>query len=124
MLMNDFYRIEGLNTEANTITGTIVFNAEHAIFSGHFPGQPVVPGVCMMKIIKEIMEGAIGQQLLLKSARQVKFLQLVLPDSKVQMHISWKHLEVGCLITAFFKNNKIEEFKIECIFNFIKPFII
>ncbi|MEJ0079486.1 MAG: hypothetical protein WDM78_00620 [Puia sp.] len=29
--------------------------ADQAIFSGHFPGQPVLPGVCMMEMVAEVL---------------------------------------------------------------------
>ena len=51
MLMNDFYTISDLQTEEFSISCKATFNKDHDIFNGHFPGQPVVPGVCMMQMI-------------------------------------------------------------------------
>ena len=53
---------------------------EHAIFKGHFPGNPVTPGVCMMQIIKELSQEILGSSLILKSSSNVKFMALINPE--------------------------------------------
>lgn len=57
MLINDFYTTTNVQQNDADYSCLIVFNAGHSIFSGHFPGHPVVPGVCMMEIVKELMQG-------------------------------------------------------------------
>ena len=56
-LLHNFYKI----TYSEHINGTdwavqVMLNPQHAIYNGHFPQQPVVPGVCMLQIIKECIE--------------------------------------------------------------------
>ena len=55
MLINDFYNCHDIEAHENEYGCRIVFNAAHDIFKGHFPGQPVVPGVCMMEMVKELL---------------------------------------------------------------------
>jgi 3-hydroxymyristoyl/3-hydroxydecanoyl-(acyl carrier protein) dehydratase len=56
MLLNSFYTLEAApETTPTRVQATIRLNPDHAIFAGHFPGQPVVPGVCMLQIIKELL---------------------------------------------------------------------
>lgn len=53
MLLQDFYTLEQLTeTGANKHEATIDINPAHEVFKGHFPDNPVMPGVCMMQIIK------------------------------------------------------------------------
>src|SRR5690606_33519194 len=61
-------------------TATIKLNAAHNIFKGHFPGNPVTPGVCMMQIIKEITQQAMDAKLTMQSASNVKFTALINPE--------------------------------------------
>lgn len=80
MLKDHFYT----HTTPLTSTGTgfrcgIRFNGDHEIFSGHFPGLPVVPGVCMMAIIKDLVETASGKKVVLSGTSQIKFLSLINP---------------------------------------------
>ena len=62
MLLNDFFTINDKVSSETEIWAELYINATHKIFEGHFPNQPVVPGVCMMQMIKEILEQVIGKE--------------------------------------------------------------
>lgn len=103
--MNDFYTIQQYSTSDNTISCQVQYNAAHTIFEGHFPQQPVVPGVCTIQMIKELTEQALSKKLLLRSTGQVKFLQLILPNIQPHVAISWKVVEQGYIVNAVLKND-------------------
>lgn len=105
MLRNDFYTVQEYTSTENAINCSISFNAAHAIFEGHFPQQPVVPGVCTIQMIKEIMEQELGKKLFLRDTGQVKFLQLILPDVQPEAIISWKETEQGYIVNALLKKD-------------------
>lgn len=92
LLQSNFYSIKSFAAEGKDIKATICINPAHAIFEGHFPGQPVVPGVCMIQIIKELAAQHMHAAIQLTSAAQVKFLQLLIPESgqDIQVQISLK----------------------------------
>jgi 3-hydroxyacyl-[acyl-carrier-protein] dehydratase len=58
---------------------TVEINKAHAIFEGHFPSLPVVPGVVMMQMVKEVLEDVLNRKLQLTSAGNLKFLSLINP---------------------------------------------
>ncbi|AMR34263.1 hypothetical protein A0256_23825 [Mucilaginibacter sp. PAMC 26640] len=62
------------------MTATIELNPAHPIFNGHFPGQPVLPGVCMLQIIKELLEVSLGKPTRMRKASELKFLSLISPE--------------------------------------------
>lgn len=79
-ILTDFYTVQSIDrTESGNFTARIVLNKDHDIFKGHFPGNPVTPGVCMMQIVKELAEECTGTQLFLKSASNVKFMAIINP---------------------------------------------
>ena len=81
MLLKDFYTVENIEKISDEKYNVTVFlNKEHAIFKGHFPGNPVTPGVCMMQIIKELSQEILGSSLILKSSSNVKFMALINPE--------------------------------------------
>ena len=80
MLLKDFYKINGLETVEGTTSVIITINKGHKIFKGHFPNNPVMPGVCMMQIIKEITEKVVGATLFMEKCSNVKFMALINPD--------------------------------------------
>ncbi|HTN05828.1 hypothetical protein [Agriterribacter sp.] len=87
ILKDDFYTITQLTEENNTIQATLKLNPEHPIFEGHFPGQPVVPGVCMVQMIKELLETVTGKTMLLQQSDHIKFLSVIDPRNVLQITI-------------------------------------
>lgn len=78
-ILNDFYSVTSTNIDGNLYSATITLNKDHAIFGGHFPGNPVTPGVCMMQIVKDLAENFTESKLFLKSASNVKFMAIINP---------------------------------------------
>jgi 3-hydroxyacyl-[acyl-carrier-protein] dehydratase len=89
MLLGNFFTIINKEITDNSATLLISINAAHPIFEGHFPGQPVVPGVCMIQMIKEIMESIEGKPLQLKKADQLKFLAIINPVENPLVNITF-----------------------------------
>lgn len=81
MLIKDFYTLQAVNVmDANIIHANIKLNKDHEVFNGHFPGNPVTPGVCMIQTIKEIIETQVKQSLFLQYISNVKFTALINPN--------------------------------------------
>lgn len=79
-LLPDFYRVEKIIAPSNNIHIVAVhLNPAHPIFEGHFPNNPVAPGVCMMQILKELVEKTEQKSLFLVRASNVKFTALINP---------------------------------------------
>ena len=56
--------------------------ADHASLPGHFPGNPVVPGVLLLDGVMHGLQQATG--LRLSHLRQVKFISALLPEEHAQ----------------------------------------
>jgi 3-hydroxyacyl-[acyl-carrier-protein] dehydratase len=90
MLLKDFYTVlhrSGPETEisqtgipAERYRFTLDLNPAHPVYEGHFSGNPVVPGVCQIQMISELLSGIKGSELRLIHADTVKFLSLMIPD--------------------------------------------
>jgi 3-hydroxyacyl-[acyl-carrier-protein] dehydratase len=88
MLLNDFFTITSLSGEGPSFKALLALNPRHRIFGGHFPGQPVVPGVCLMQMVKEVLETALGGGgLRLTRADQLKFIALIDPWKAGELEI-------------------------------------
>ncbi len=81
MLIPDFYTIQKTEITENKISAGILLNPNHEVYKGHFPGQPVVPGVIQLQIIKEILAENLGQELFLNKVVSAKYLQMIIPDN-------------------------------------------
>ena len=58
--------------------------ADHPALPGHFPGQPIVPGVVVLDRVIEAIEALHGELPPLRLP-QVKFLQPLLPGQSAQV---------------------------------------
>jgi len=79
LLLNNLYTIQSLSESDNQIQATIKLMADHAIFSGHFPGQPVLPGVCMMEMIAEVTGVYLKNSFRISGGPMIKFLRMIDP---------------------------------------------
>ncbi|MEO6254538.1 MAG: 3-hydroxyacyl-ACP dehydratase [Ferruginibacter sp.] len=110
MLLNDFFTIRDTVSSATEIWAELVINANHKIFEGHFPNQPVVPGVCMMQMIKEIVEEVIGKKTNLVRAADMKFLAVISPVENNLIHASIKMIDENGtvnIVASFFKDELV-----------------
>ncbi|RKS96875.1 3-hydroxyacyl-ACP dehydratase [Chryseobacterium defluvii] len=106
-ILTDFYTLQSYEKAENgNFIANIRLNKDHDIFKGHFPGNPVTPGVCMMQIVKELTEEFTGSQLFLKSASNVKFMAIInpveTPELKLQLDIHESEGEVKVKNTTSF----------------------
>lgn len=99
MLQDDFYKVLSIDTVNSQVKLVLAINADHIIFSGHFPDMPVVPGVCMMQIVKEIAEKMTGTSLLLSRSDLMKFLAVVDPtvSRNLEVDFSYKKTAEGSI---------------------------
>jgi len=89
MLLNDFYSLTELeNRNDSNYKALIHLNASHDIFKGHFPDNPVTPGVCMLQIIKEITEKIVSKKLFMNQCSNVKFMALINPEVNPNLILS------------------------------------
>lgn len=94
-LFNNFYKIiNSDNSQNDKLSVLVKIDKFHPIFKGHFPNHPVTPGVCTMQIIKELSEQWSGKKLMLKTARNVKFMAIINPElnEDVQFEIQFEQL--------------------------------
>ncbi|MFH1121596.1 MAG: hypothetical protein V1775_17385 [Bacteroidota bacterium] len=91
MLSDDFYKIEKMDQTDSHISAIINLNHEHRVYQGHFPGVPVVPGVCQVQIVKEVLCFCLNNSYLLSESRICKFINMMNPMdvSHLKCEISW-----------------------------------
>jgi len=93
LLENKFYRIlseergEGLSAKFN-----VAILPECNVYDGHFPGDPVCPGVCNIETIKECAILLTGEQLRYSIIKQCRLTALatptVCPEVSIQVTLS------------------------------------
>jgi 3-hydroxyacyl-[acyl-carrier-protein] dehydratase len=69
------------------VSAQVQLNSRHPVFGGHFPGNPILPGVCTVQIIKELLEKAMEQSLIHTKASNIKYLGFISPVTSPLLQI-------------------------------------
>lgn len=92
MLMVD--SIEEMDVEAGTVTGTKHLTGDELFFPGHFPGNPVMPGVFIIEALAQTGAVAIlsreeykGKTGYFASWDKIKFRRKVLPGDTLTLKV-------------------------------------
>lgn len=80
MLIEGLYTVQHLEKQENGVHARVKLHKEHEVFKGHFPDSPVMPGVCMIQMIKELTEQVLEKTLFLNKASNVKFMAIINPE--------------------------------------------
>jgi 3-hydroxyacyl-[acyl-carrier-protein] dehydratase len=114
-LLDDFYSIVQQAPAAGSVSARIAINKHHRILEGHFPGLPIVPGVCMMQIVLEMVELNTGKQVSLIAADTMKFLSVINPDQNKEIDVAINYTEDSgqILITANLFAGAVTFFKLK-----------
>lgn len=86
-LLGDFFNVLDTSIGANGFFAVIELNPRHVVYTGHFPGHPVTPGVIQMQIIHELLEDHFVRKLSLLKMPQCKFLKVLDPRETTQLKI-------------------------------------
>jgi 3-hydroxyacyl-[acyl-carrier-protein] dehydratase len=116
MLQGNFFEINNLEVVGFDVKAELTINVAHKIFDGHFPGQPVVPGVCIMQMVKEIIEQVLSKKTNLISSSEIKFLAIINPveNNIISATIKYAVEENGHInVTATLFKGELVHFKIK-----------
>jgi 3-hydroxyacyl-[acyl-carrier-protein] dehydratase len=72
-------------TQAPSHRRPLCIGADHPSLAGHFPGNPVVPGVLLVDRVLDAVEDWLGELPEPLRLPQVKFLQPLLPEQPAEI---------------------------------------
>lgn len=88
-------------------TATFYFPETFIGFSGHFPEQPVLPGVCIIQAALVAAETSLK----LETIRSAKFFNVVLPNQKLDL--KWVLIDGELIASATSDGERIAQVKLE-----------
>ena len=71
-----------MSSAAPTVTANFTIPSNHAALPGHFPGNPVVPGVVVLEHVIRVLEASGVPLPQLRKLKQIKFIEPLLPDQE------------------------------------------
>lgn len=113
MLISDLFTFLSVSYEEGMLEASIKINPAHGLFKGHFPNQPVTPGVVQVQLVKELLESQLNKKLELKTLGRCKFLAVLDPNHTPEIDVLIKVSEADGVVkvnasakkeeTTFFK---------------------
>jgi 3-hydroxyacyl-[acyl-carrier-protein] dehydratase len=70
-------------TDTGEMKATVEIGPDSCWFSGHFPGEPILPGIAQLAMVYEALRVFLGEGVKISGVRQVRFKQMIRPDDIV-----------------------------------------
>ena len=81
----EFFKIEQIDGSSKFVARV---ESKHKIFEGHFPGNPVVPGVCSLAMIKDCCSRLLSRPVRYDYIKEVKFLSAIIPTVHKELSVA------------------------------------
>ncbi len=73
--------------ESDEIEAEAVIPADSPWFSGHFPGDPILPGIAQLSMALETLRAASASEIKITGIKRIRFKQIIRPDDRVRVFI-------------------------------------
>jgi len=73
---------------SNEITMEAEISPDSPWFSGHFPGEPILPGVAQLEMALDAIKKLDRKNLRILSVKRVRFKQVIRPDDKLRITVT------------------------------------
>ncbi len=83
----------------DSIFGQFTIPAESLWFDGHFPGEPVLPGISMLCMVQELIRKA-NPGIRITGLRRTRFRQVVHDNVFLNIKITWEN-QISSRIVSF-----------------------
>jgi 3-hydroxyacyl-[acyl-carrier-protein] dehydratase len=80
---------------SGVFSGSLVFDSDFPGFKGHFPGNPILPGACLIEAAIQLISLGTGKNLILADVEHVKFFSPVNPGDEVNLDFNIEYLAEG-----------------------------
>lgn len=108
LLENSYYKIIGRSGEGLDAVFRVALLPDCEVYKGHFPGNPVSPGVCNIETIKECAMLLTGKRLVIDTIRQCRLTAVASPSvcPEVEVTLSCSLVGKGFAVTAKIADNE------------------
>ena len=91
ILVDHLYTIVSSSEESQTAAQFHVrLIPESVIFQAHFPGEPIMPGACIVQMVQELFISWSHQDVEIAKIVNLKFLSVIKPDEVFDLDVSLK----------------------------------
>jgi len=85
--------VEILKTEKEEMAARVTTDSNSPLFSGHFPDNPILPGIAQLKMVADLIALSREDDVLLSGLSRVKFRKIVRPGELLDIHAAQGNIE-------------------------------
>lgn len=93
ILQDNLFTIVSQHKEEESVVFQVCLHPEWPIYKAHFPGHPITPGVCVVQMVQELLQGLLQRELCLRQAKNVKYLSIISPEEITDLTITFSKIE-------------------------------
>ena len=91
--LDGFYKVTSTERDEGNVVVRLRLDAEHPVYEGHFPGQPVAPGAALTQMVVDEATRIAGGNMTFAGARQIKFLSVTDPNKVGELELRYTFAE-------------------------------
>jgi len=81
-----WHALTNLNqSDLNEISANVLIPPESPWFRGHFPGEPILPGVAQLGMVYDAINHVCKQKLKISGIRRVRFKHIIRPNDHIKI---------------------------------------
>ncbi len=74
--------------EQGKIIASVTIDGDSPWFSGHFPENPILPGIAQLKIVADLIAKSGAGNLCMTGVSRVKFRKIIRPGESLDIHVT------------------------------------
>lgn len=86
-----------IKMEATNITASVTAEGDSPWFSGHFPNNPILPGIAQLKMVVDCITKRRESDMCLTGLSRVKFRKIVRPGERLDIWVTGGDTEDHCM---------------------------
>jgi 3-hydroxymyristoyl/3-hydroxydecanoyl-(acyl carrier protein) dehydratase len=72
----------------DVIVGSKTITGDSPWFSGHFPNDPILPGIAQLKMVLDLIAKSSPGSFSMTSLSRIKFRKIIKPDQRLDIHVT------------------------------------
>jgi 3-hydroxymyristoyl/3-hydroxydecanoyl-(acyl carrier protein) dehydratase len=81
-----WYSLNDIKRSASgEVSASVEMTEDSPWFSGHFPGEPILPGIAQLGMVFDAISQSSDQNLKISSVSRVRFKQIVRPNDRLEI---------------------------------------
>jgi len=83
-----YTQVEALASIEDTISARVTVSADSPWFDGHFPDDPILPGIAQLSMVADLVSGTDAKGMVMGNLSRVKFKKIVRPGVLLDISVT------------------------------------